>query len=53
MRTRPILRYTGLALLLGLLTLTAPKITIENITGDHLLNFDIKKLFAPSGATVK
>ena len=37
----------------NLLTLTAPKITIENITGDHLLNFDIKKLFAPSGATVK
>jgi len=37
----------------NLLTLTAQKITIENITGDHLLNFDIKKLFAPSGATVK
>ncbi len=37
----------------NLLTLTAPKITIENITGDHLLNFELKKLYAPSGATVK
>jgi hypothetical protein len=37
----------------NLLTLTEPKITIENITGDHLLNFDVKKLYAPQGATVK
>ena len=37
----------------NLLTLTEPKITIENITGDHLLNFDVKKLYAPQGAMVK
>jgi hypothetical protein len=37
----------------NLLTLTEPKITIENITGDHLLNFEVKKLYAPQGATVK
>jgi len=37
----------------NLLTLTAPKIMLENITGDHFLIFNIKKLFAPSGATVK
>ncbi len=37
----------------NLLTLTEPKITIENITGDHLLNFGLKKLYAPSGAMVK
>ena len=36
-----------------LLKPTAPKITIENITGDHLLNFDVKKLYAPQGAMVK
>ena len=35
------------------LTLTEPKIMLENITGDHLLNFELKKLYAPSGATVK
>jgi hypothetical protein len=37
----------------NLLTLTEPKIMLENITGDHLLNFELKKLYAPSGATVK
>ncbi len=37
----------------NLLTFTEPKITIENITGDHLLNFDVKKLYAPQGAMVK
>jgi len=37
----------------NLLTLTEPKITIENITGDHLLNFDVKKLYAPQGVMVK
>jgi hypothetical protein len=35
------------------LTLTEPKIMLENITGDHLLNLELKKLYAPSGATVK
>jgi hypothetical protein len=37
----------------NLLMPTAPKITIENITGDHLLNFEVKKLYAPQGAMVK
>jgi hypothetical protein len=37
----------------NLMTLTEPKITIENITGDHLLNFEVKKLYAPQGAMVK
>jgi hypothetical protein len=36
-----------------LLTPTAPKITLENITGDHFLNFEVKKLFVPSGVMVK
>ena len=37
----------------NLLMPTAPKITLENITGDHLLNFVVKKLYAPQGAMVK
>jgi hypothetical protein len=37
----------------NLLTLKEPKITIENITGDHLLNFEVRRLYAPHGATVK
>ena len=37
----------------NLLTLTEPKIMLENITGDHLLNFEVNKLYAPQGATVK
>ncbi|MDO9110269.1 MAG: hypothetical protein Q7U40_06405 [Desulfatirhabdiaceae bacterium] len=37
----------------NLLMPTAPKITLENITGDHFLNFEVKKLYAPQGAMVK